>query len=905
MSEAETKVGIPFYIAAREPRTLFRYNKAVQPITTILSEPWELAERLPRNRDLFLTEGGENIWIPAQVPGHVHSDLQRAGVIADPFWRLNEQGVRWVDEADWTYRTTFTVEAERLALRGGYGKHYLDFGGLDTLARVYLNGTQVGASENFFVPLRLDVTDTLREGENELRIEFDSALRVGRDRAEAYLGDGTSERGRQAYFNFAPRAFLRKPQYMFGWDWGPELVSCGIWQPVELVTVPVAEIVDWRMDYTFTDPVTVDIRLALTVDKHEPGPMVVSTALYAPGDNTPSAILPDEPGRHTVEMEIRGQKVAVWNPNGLAVMPTVNGLRPKGGPRKRYFLNFKVSRPGDTIFDEAEVVAFKGVSVGFRTVEVIQEPDADGKGVSFGFRVNGVKTFIKGANWIPDGSFPGQITEQQLRERLTQAREAGFNMLRVWGGGLYESDTFYNLCDELGILVWQDFALACSMYPDDDLGFVENVRQEAAVNVRRLRHHPCLALWCGGNENVELFQNRWSGDAQATRFYGAHLIHEVFPAVLADEDTRTSYWPNSPYSGTPDAPAQDPDRGDAHFWGAWHNHGGSSGDWVHYAESDNRFSSEFGFASPAGMAAWGSCTVPEDRNPRSLVSQFHNKTRKDYDVYLGYIEKHFPKVQTWEDLVYYGQANQAEALRFGVEHWRRRKERCGGTLFWQLNDCWPTHSWAVIDSFGEPKAAYYAAKRFYAPLLLSLVRVGDTVEAHLIHDPETNEAAPPAGTLDVKLSTLDGATVTAKSTKTMAPQNGASGPLLSLSLDADALGQTERLFVDATFADANGAVLAQNVLLLNEPNVLQLPNPNLQVHIENVEDGTATLTLSGNSFAPYTWLRFEGVSQPPVFSENWLHLRPGQAYSISVSNLPAGLTADDLRARLRVRSLAG
>lgn len=873
-----------------------------EPVVTLLSDGWQVAQRLPASYDLFLREGGEKTWHPATVPGHVHRDLVQAGVIADPFWRHSETGTRWVDEADWTYQTTFTVDAERLALRGRDGRHFLHFHGLDTLARVLLNGSLVGTSENFFVPARFDVTDVLREGENVLRVEFDSALRVGRERSQEYLGDGTSERGKATYFNFGPRAFVRKPQYMFGWDWGPELVSCGVWQPVELITVPCAEIVDWRMDYTFTDPVTVDITLQLTVEKYVTGPLTVGAALYAPGDNTPSAVLPNETGRHTVTLEIYDQKVAVWNPNGLSVMPSVNGLRPKGGPRKRYFLNFKVTKENAY---ESQIVAFKGVSVGFRSVELVQEPDADGTGSGFLFRVNGVDTFIKGANWIPDGSFPGEITESQLRQRLTQARDAGFNMLRVWGGGLYESDTFYNLCDELGLLVWQDFALACSMYPDDLNEFVESVRAEAVANVRRVRHHPCLALWCGGNENLQLFQQRWSGADQATQFFGNKLIHEVFPQVLAEEDTRTPYWPNSPYSNTPDlsVSSQDDSVGDAHYWNVWHG----AGDWVHYAENDCRFSSEFGFAAPAGLAAWESCTLPEDRQVGSSVSRWHDKTRKGHETYLNYISLHYPEPQSWEDMVYYGQLNQANALQFGVEHWRRRKGRCWGTLFWQLNDCWPTHSWAVIDSAGEPKAAYYATKRFYAPLLLSLVRNGDTVEAHLVHDPETSDAPPPTGTIALYINDVDEIadwSVHDSRDNVSAPSNGASGVVLSLRIPPQILSNESQGFASAQFVGANGELYARNLLLLSEPKDIQLHVQELNVTLQITGKGTADVTLYAPTFAPYVWLRFFGVAKQPQFSDNFFHLVTSERRTIHVTGLPEEMDAEELEALLRVRTLA-
>ena len=273
-------------------------------------------------------------------------------------------------------------------------------------------------------------------------------------------------------------------------------------------------------------------------------------------------------------------------------------------------------------------------------MELIREPDADGQGESFGFRINGRDTFIKGANWIPDGCFPGNITDAQLRERLTQARDANFNMVRVWGGGLYETETFYNLCDELGLLVWQDFAFACSMYPDDLPEFNAQVVAEATENVRRIRHRACLALWCGGNENMELAQGRWAGETQAKRFFGDHTVHEILPAVLAAEDPRTPYWANSPYGGDN---VTSEDFGDSHYWNVWHaKTPESDGDWKNYALSTSRFSSEFGFASPASERTLRGVGAAPGDVPDSPVSRWHDKTRKGFDKYRAYVDMHIP-----------------------------------------------------------------------------------------------------------------------------------------------------------------------------------------------------------------------------------------------------------------------
>jgi beta-mannosidase len=875
----------------------------MQTIHTRIDTGWEVAERLPVGRDFFLSEGGEKNWIPATVPGHVHLDLVKAGVIGDPFYRMQERGCQWVDEADWTYRTTFTVTPERLASRGEHGRHFLHFHGLDTICRVYLNGVQIGSAENFFVSHRFDVTETLREGENRLRVEFDSALRAGRERATAYLGDGTSERGRMAYFNFAPRAFVRKPQYMFGWDWGPELVSCGLWQPVVLDTVPVAEILGCDYQYEFTGESSIRLTVRVEYERYADGPpLSLEVRLSAEGGGVGSIpatvalsgeVGSQEVGRQTAVATINELTVKRWNGGGIEE-PDIYSLWCR-------------------LVSGEECAAYCRTQAGFRTVELVREPDADGKGESFKFRVNGVDTFIKGANWIPDSTFPAVASGVRLHQRLWQVRNAGYNMLRVWGGGYYQTEQFYNICDQLGILVWQDFPFACSMYPDDLPEFTGEVRREAAEAVKRIRNHPCLALWCGGNENLELFQGRWNGDLQATKFFGDTLIHQVLPEVLAEHDPKTPYWPNSPYGDAGEGNAQNEDYGTSHYWNVWHaKTPTSTGDWTHYAESRSRFSSEFGFAGPAGPYAWDSCMAPEDRTVSSPVSEWHDKTRKGHAQFLAYIGRHYPAPQTFDDLLYYGQCNQADALKFGVEHWRRLKGRCWGTLFWQFNDCWPTHSWAVVDSSGDPKAAYYASKRFYAPLLLSL-RFDATgeglankrVEVHLVND-RTEDVT---GNLELCIYSLAGAVLRCETATVTAPANAAAQVHELTFRPAD---DPDNTVLHAVLRDDSGNVLAENFQLFDEPKNLLLPDPGLKIAVAPrrdpafahlTYDGPLQITISAERYAGYVWLCLDGFPTPPAFSDNWFHLAPGQQRTVTVSDLPAGMTPAELRARLRVRHL--
>ena len=830
-------------------------------------------------------------WLPAEVPGHVHLDLLRAGAIPDPFYRLNERAVAWVDETDFVYETTFHVD------KPAPPHAYLVFHGLDTVADITLNGEPLGYADNMYIPHEFPVGGHLKAGEGEagdnvLRVTFYSSLRIGRERHREWEAGGNDTRPHD-WFAWGPRCFVRKAQYMYGWDWGPELLGCGLWQGVELVTVPVARITDWKYDVEFTDDnnaivtVTVDVERAfgtedrlLTV-KFDLMATDVPTKIRATGIHSYKSY---KTGCEPILAEVPADK------NQTRVMATfalseVRRWYPAGyGDPALYVLHLTLSA-------QDKKVEFLPTRIALRTIELIREPDVKGQGEGFKFRVNGIDVFAKGANWIPNDSFPARIKPRkygkhlQMGQRLHSAYAAGFNMLRIWGGGLYESERFYQRCDFLGILVWQDFPYACAAYPDNE-HYQEVARKEAVAAVRRIRNHPCLALWCGNNENDWFYTKR---SPEQPRFLGETLYHNILPAVVAEEDPKTPYWPSSPFGG--EADANDQNFGDNHNWDVWHGRG----DWVHYTENDARFCSEFGFASSCGLAAWDKCLAPEDKHPHSPAVRWHDKTRKGYDVYLDYIKLHYPEPQTLEDLVYYSQINQAEALKFGVEHYRRRKGRCWGTLFWQLNDCWPTQSWAVIDSEGGPKAAYYACKKFYAPLLLSLARDGETVKAHLVNDLLT----PLAGQLTWTLATFDGKLLT-EETAAVSVNANAAASVASFSL-SQAAGREREVYVYARFTSEDGAAAADNLLLLVEPKDLCLADPGLTVTISSQGQYDYAVTITAKRFAPYVWLRRLDNAPLAELSDNFFHLQPGETRTLTVAR--DEMTIEELRGRLLVRTL--
>ncbi len=622
-------------------------------------------------------------WLPAQVPGHVHLDLIRHGIIADPFGARAELGCQWVDESEWIFRRQFSFAGDPQLAR-----QVLRFEGLDTVCRVSLNGTEVAQHDNMFVPLEIDVTGKLNAGENELSIVFQSAPKVGRERRARYL---EKEGMPDDVSRFDERAFLRKAQYMFAWDWGPRLTSAGIWRGVSL------------LEYTAR---IVDVHV---IQKHlEGGGVELTFESQVDGAGHVFHLVEGVDAPVADGQSVKLREPELWWPVGLGeqkLYEVQSFLVPKGVSRRQELLG----RALDT----------RSQKIGLRRVRLLREKDAQGE--SFEFEVNGVRLWAVGANWIPDHSFPSIVDRPRLLAQAERAIDMNMNMLRIWGGGVYESDEFYEICDELGLLVWQDFPFACSYVPDDEPEQAV-LRVEAEVNIKRLRNHPSLAIWCGNNENLTMWHSKWGRPApQPARYYGEKLYDGTLPEAVQAFDSERPYIASSPIGGEN---ANDGNIGDQHYWDVWHGRG----DWKFYKDSTGRFASEFGFASAPGRTVWQKMYAGDPewsrRDVRDPIARWHDKTSKGYDTYVGYTELHYPVARDLEEFTYFSQLNQRDALRFGIEHFRRTVG-CRGALIWQLNDCWPVQSWAVLDSDGAYKAAAFELRRLYAPAHMSLeVEVG-------------------------------------------------------------------------------------------------------------------------------------------------------------------------------------
>jgi beta-mannosidase len=851
----------------------------------VLHSPWYFKELHPRGN----SECSDLDWLPAEVPGNVHLDLVRAGVIEDPYRRLHERGCAWVDETDWVYQTTFQVEELP-------ANPLLVFNGLDTIAEISLNGVHLASTDNMFIPHEISVGDRLQVGENRLEVIFRSALRIGRQRQQDWMISHPNDTLRRPHwFVWGPRSFVRKAQYMYGWDWGPELVSCGIWREVVLLSVPVARLCGWRHTVHFREDESAEIVVEAEIERapgHEATPLNLTARLTGPFrygeakrdlpgitsvDLTSSSAAAEGRGVLRQSVTLRVVSPVRWEPNsGVGALED----------RLPALYNLELALwMGEECLDRIPA------HIGLRTIRLLREPDAE-TGESFRFEVNGVPIFAKGANWIPADSFPGRLmaSASRLETMIAMAAETGFNMLRVWGGGLYESEEFYNLCDRYGILVWQDFPYSCAFYPDI-AEYAEASRREAEIAVRRIRNHPSLALWCGNNENHQLDHDQWQGaDNPAPRYLGERLYHAILPSVVSEHDPAMPYWPSSPYGG--DNPNSQ-ERGDRHNWDIWHGHG----DWRRYVEDHSRFLSEFGFASSCSLRAWESCLDPQDLSPRSPAVRWHDKTRKGYETYLGYIAMHFPEPQSLEDLVYYSQLNQMEALKTGIEHWRRQRDRCGGTLFWQFNDCWPVQSWSVIDWQLEPKAALYACRRFYAPLLVSLVLKGEEVQAHMTSDLQE----PVQGEIALTVETFDGDILTEEREEAFVDA-GSSSLAASIHV-AQVLPHAREVYLFARFTPhwPVGQERIENFLFLTEPKNLKLSSPQWKAEFSEGR-GEAVLTITTRRFAPYVWVRFDGCDQVVHLQDNFFHMRAGERRDVTVRWLSG--SREKLLSGLRLRSLS-
>ncbi len=740
-----------------------------------------------------------NIQIMASVPGSVYTDLLNSGEIPDPFWRDNEMKILPLMEYDYRYTRDFEISEDVLS----YEHIYLRCYGLDTLAAVEINGEQAGMANNMHRTWIFDVKHLVKAGKNNICINFSSPTKYIRRTYDTHRLEGTED----AMQGFP---YLRKAHFMFGWDWGPRLPDCGIWRNIELIAYNRARITD-----------------VLIRQYHESGRVRLSVETHIDSDT--SEVL-------TTEVRVTGPDGIVYRGDGKLCEIIIDNpeLWWPAGFGKQPLYKVEVTLCGKDI----EPDRWTG-DIGLRTLTICRESDLDGNGESFCHIVNGVKIFAMGADYIPEDNLLPRRSPERTRRLLEDARLANMNTIRVWGGGYYPDDWFYDICDELGLLVWQDCMFACAVY-DLTEEFEKNIREEITDNVRRLRRHPSLALWCGNNEMEDFVrQGTWVTEKKQAADY-IKMYEYIIPEIMKKEDPDTFYWPSSPSSGGSFETPNDPDRGDVHYWEVWHG----LKPFTEYRKYLFRYASEFGFQSFPCMDTIERFTEPEDRNPFSYVMEKHQRNASANGRIAEYLSQMYLYPSSFDSFIYASQLLQAQAMQYGVEHWRRNRGRCMGAVIWQLNDCWPVVSWSSIDYFGCWKALHYFEKRFFAPVLISCQEEGilsqnTNVNAELLPDKMSAR-------LNVSNETLDWFNGTAywslRSPDAAVIDSGCfpvSIPPMSAAWLSDAQDFSGCSFYDCYYTyelkDQDGSTVGSGSVLFCAPKHFRFQDPELEAQIEGDE----------------------------------------------------------------------
>lgn len=782
-----------------------------------------------------MREADSQTWHSAHVPGSVYADLMADGTMPDPFWRENELDAFERMKKDYVYQRAFTVTEAQLA----HAHVELVCEGLDTLAHVSLNGREIAFADNMHITWVWNVKEQLHAGENTLEIRFDSPILYCAKKAEEAPGWESSD---------ATPGFrhLRKAHCMFGWDWGPRLPDAGIWRPIFLRTWDTARLENALMLQAHHDGV-VDVTIR---------PEIAGESAWSAEITAPDGEVLTLPETTAAEQVITIEHPQLWWPNGLGKQPL-------------YRVTVRLAT-GDT----------RVWRIGLRTMTVSREKDEWGE--EFCHVVNGMKVFAMGADYIPEDNILARVTPERTRRLLEDCKAANFNAIRVWGGGYYPDDAFYDICDELGLLVWQDLMYACAFY-DLTPDFERSIRVETQQNVARLRHHASLALICGNNE-MEMFMagansaliNHRTWEFVPT--YPHHItdyvkmFEYILPAIVKETAPQTYWWPASPSSGGNfDAP-NDENRGDNHYWDVWHG----EKPFTEYRKFFFRYASEFGFQSFPCLKSVEQFTLPDDRNIFSRVMERHQRNQAANGKILSYLSQTFRYPNSFDDLLYASQLMQAEAIRYGVEHWRRNRGRCMGAIIWQLNDIWPVASWASIDYYGRWKALHYAAKRFFAPVMISAEEEGE-----LSQNPKINEYHPApleksfrlnvcnetlrdvTGEVVWALRTPDGAIVRQNQQTLTIPAMSAKWLDKVDCADASLTGH----YISFAFVVDNVAV-SEGTCIFCAPKHFEFVDPRL-----TVETRGDTLLVTSHAYAKQVWLESEDADL--LLDDNAFDMNPG------------------------------
>lgn len=767
--------------------------------------------------------------LEAKVPGTVHTDLYQNKIIPNPFFGAVEKNLLWIENEEWHYETSFKISKQELE----NANCFIQFDGLDTYAEVWLNRTKILTADNMFRTWKVDVKKLLVAGENQLRINFMPAVKKGKEEAKKlpYTLPGDE------------KVFTRKAQYQYGWDWGPRFVTAGIYKKVSL--------------HFYNDALINKVQFNQKSMVNNYARLEFNTEINSTTNGTFSIKINDKEqpvtlrkGINTVMMNYEIQNAKLWWPNGLGE-PT---LYP-----------FEI-----ILLKDGQKIDSKKMKIGLRTIELVQEKDKIG--TSFYFKVNDVPVFMKGANYIPPDSFLPRATSSTYQSIVKNAKDANMNMLRVWGGGVYADDAFYDACDENGILVWQDFMFACAMYPGDD-AFLDNIKNEVIDNVNRLQNHPSIALWCGNNENDEGWHN-WGWQKQykyseqdSTKIWNDYqkLFHELIPQTLSDilPKNENRYWPSSPSIGW--GKKESLTQGDSHYWGVWWG----KEPFDMYEKKVGRFMSEYGFQGMPNLETFKSFAEKEDLNLQSEAVKNHQKHATGYETINEYMARDYIVPTKFEDYIYVSQLLQADGMKTAIEAHRRAKPNCMGTLFWQLNDCWPVTSWSSVDYYGRWKALQYQVKRSFENCLVTIKEEKDSYEIYIVN----NDLNQFSAQFDIVLSDFEGKTLWAAAAVGVVP---AQSNLVHFEIPKKDFSKFSLKNAVLSFTISSEFKGGKTLFYFAKPKDLQLTKPNIQ--IKKID--SLTYEISSDVLAKNVYLSSE---QETFFSDNYFDILPNQKVEIKLS----------------------
>lgn len=813
----------------------------------------DTSEVISLNQGWMFAQSGTDKWLSATVPGTVHQDLLNHQLLPNPFFGTNEKKIQWVENEDWEYKTTFTVTEEQLSR----GAALMTFEGLDTYANVYLNGSLLLKSDNMFVGYSVPVKEVLRQGENKLHIFFRSPIK---ETLPQWASNGFDYPADNDHLDKKLSVFTRKAPYSYGWDWGIRMVTSGIWRPVTLRFYDVATIDDYHVkQLSLTDrqaEISNELEINSVSPRKEEAEIIVSCSLRGGEPLTVKQPVVLNPGVNRVKVPVEIKNPVRWMPNGW-------------GEAVLYDFTAQVVCRGETIASEHH-------RIGLRTVRLVNEKDEHGE--SYYFEVNGIPMFAKGANFIPNDILLPSMTDERYATLFRDIKEANMNVVRVWGGGTYEDNRFYDLADENGILIWQDFMFGCTIYPADPT-FLRRVSEEADYNIKRLRNHACLAMWCGNNEVLEGLKY-WGWQSRFTpevyeEFYRNYdkLFRELLPAKVKEWDEGRFYVHSSPYFanwGRPDSWK----IGDSHNWGIWYGK-------KTFESSDTeigRFQSEFGFESFPEMKTIATFAAPEDYEIESEVMTAHQKSSQGNDLIRTYMERDFIVPEKFEDFVYVGLVLQGQGIRHCLEAHRRHRPYCMGTLYWQLNDSWPVVSWSSIDYYGNWKALHYQAKRAFSPLAINPICEENTLNVYLLSDKLEDATGL---VLDMRLMDFNGKKLAQESVKVEALANS-SVKVFGKALDAWAdEARRKECCLLLSLKDRQGHEVARDIHYFVPTKDLNLPQTAVNCKLK-VSDGSCEVTLSASKLAKDVFVQvpYQGAR----FTDNFFDLLPGEKRKIVITS---------------------